>query len=302
MDYQYISLNSIFAKLIRDLNNEFDEDAVIEWSGEALEFIGAIGAYEEAVAFREVKNHQFELPSGLHKIIQIARNNSYTCTPEKICEVIPAVTETACITPNSDGVWLDCNGSPIVAYDIAYYRPFFDLRMDFNGWSNTAIYRDNFTPVRLTTNSFFNSIVLPEDNTHLYKPSTDEYTIIQGSVVRTSFKDGQVALAYHRQVRDKETGYPMIPDNISYKTAIVKYITMKTFEKEFYAGREGAQGKMVKAEQDWHWYCLQAGNAEKMPNGIDEHQNMLDQRKRLVLNNNKYYGFFGNLSKPERNY
>ncbi len=58
MNYQYISIDSIFSKIIRDSTTTFDEDSVIEWTAEALEFIGAVRAYEEVVAFIEIKDHQ----------------------------------------------------------------------------------------------------------------------------------------------------------------------------------------------------------------------------------------------------
>ena len=56
---QYTTLDRIIAKLYRDLGlEEISETDIVEWSGEALEAIGAITLYEEAVAFIEIENHQ----------------------------------------------------------------------------------------------------------------------------------------------------------------------------------------------------------------------------------------------------
>ncbi len=58
----YTSIDRIFNKLERDFGSEFNEGDVIEWTGEALEAIGAVKQYEEAVAYIKVVNHQISLP------------------------------------------------------------------------------------------------------------------------------------------------------------------------------------------------------------------------------------------------
>lgn len=326
---KYTSIDRIFAKLIRDLGLEtVNEGDIIEWTGEALEAIGAVTLYEEAVAFIEVKNHQANIPSGLHSIIQIAKNHCCSgpkdsiedlVCPQKVIENIDPVDEPRKINPcNCDNQYtcdcngtkvdytlLDCNGQPINAYDIAYYRPYFDLQYEYNLWRGSRYYGSCYSPVRLSNNTFFNSIVCREQednyyNTHnIYNTHRDEYTIIKGEILRFSFKEGSIALSYLRQVVDKETGYPMIPDSYSYTTAITKYITMKVMEREFYAGREGSAGRLQKAEADWQWYCKQAGNRAMMPEGIDDYQDILEQRNYIVPNLRHYYSFFGKLNTPE---
>lgn len=304
MNYKYTSIDRIFSKLIRDVKSDFSEADVVEWCGEALEFIGATRLYEEAVAFIEVKNHQCKLPAGLHAVIQVARNNRWSgpkddsLCPAKIKSEVPVNTDPQASIP----VALDCNGEPVNEYELAYYRPYFDLRYEYDLWRCSGTYTEKYTPVRLTTNTFFNSLVCKETTAgieNIYQSSVDEYTIVQGDTLRFSFKEGSVAVAYLRQIVDEETGYPMIPDNISYTTAITKYITMKMFEREFYNGREGAAQKMQKAESDWQWYCKQAGNVDMMPYGVDEHQNLLDQRSYILPQQNRYYGFFGKMNRPE---
>lgn len=126
-----------------------------------------------------------------------------------------------------------------------------------------------------------------------------EYSVVQGKFLRFSFREGIVALAYTRQMVDPETGYPMIPDEISAITAITKYITMKLMERDYYAGRDGSQGRLQKAESDWQWYCKQAANQHFGLHGIDDFQDMLEQRQHMIPNLNHYYSFFGNLNKGE---
>lgn len=315
MRYQYIPIDRIFTKLGRDVTQSFDEDDVIEWSGEALEFIGAVKYYEEAVAFIEIRNHQGRLPRMLHNIIQVARNNQWTnvnrcVTPKTIvsnCSTdIPNLVYSPCKPDDcqsnqQDGgyIVLDCQGKPLVEYDVAYYRPYFDLRMDYGLWVGSNFYKSAYSPVRLANSSFFNTVVARERGTGLYNNCKDEYTIIQGNIIRTSFNTGSIALAYTRQVRDTTTGYPLIPDNISYTTAIVKYIAMMKQYRDMLNHVQGAIDLYRITQKDWDWYCKQASNVDMMLTGIDEHQNFLDQRQYQIPRLNCFNNYFGNLATPE---
>ena len=156
-----------------------------------------------------------------------------------------------------------------------------------------------FTPVRLTEHSFFNTSVCQELDTSIYDNCEDEYNIQFGDTLKFSFPYGQVAIAYNKNQVDEETGYPMVPENISYITAIVNYCRWKWFEREFYSGREGASNKMTYAEDQWIWYCGQAKNKALSIEGVDEHQNFLDQRQYLMPQKKRYFGYFGNLNRPE---
>lgn len=106
-------------------------------------------------------------------------------------------------------------------------------------------------------------------------------------------------MAYYRQKLDSETGYPMIPDDISILNAIVYYVIWKYMARMWYLGREGYADKMKEAEQQWQWYCKQAGDKQMMLYGIDQHQNFTDGRFQLIPRKNKYYEFFGKLGREE---
>lgn len=296
---KYISINRIFAKLVRDLGISIDEGDVIEWAAEALQSISAISIYEEAVAFIEVKNHQATLPNAITSIIQIARNNCFDSV--KQCGLCPSeVIDTVTIENSSDiPVPLDCNGQPTTDYDLAYYRPYFSFKDEGGFWASNAFYDGCFSPVRLSNNTFFASLVCKHpDSESLYSTDMDEYTVVNGDTLRFSFESGQIALSYVKQQLD-ENGYPLIPDHVTYLTAITKYITMKMMERDFYAGRDGSVGRMQKAESDWHWYCKQAKNRLMMPKGIDQWQNIMEQRQYMLPRVQRYYGFFGKMSRPE---
>jgi hypothetical protein len=287
--FQYVSLDRIIAKLYRDLGlEEISETDIVEWAGEALEGIGAINLYEEVVTFAEVKNHKLDIPCGLYSIIQMARyNESNTDLPTLQTGLVESIS-------TYDPDVFDCS-TLLLPTEPTYYSPSFDLKGEYDGWSNSTFYR-KFTPIRLSTHTFFKTV---GTGTEIYDSfGTDEYNIVQDQI-RFSFKEGLIALAYHRTMTDKETGYPLIPDDYAITTAITMYITMKYMGRLWYLGREGYADKFQKAEQDWHWYCKQAGNVLLAPFGEDEFQNILEGRKQMIPRHNKYYGFFGNLGRNQ---
>lgn len=306
--FQFVTIDTIIAKYLRDFKGlEFNEDELIEWIGEALGFMKMANASEEAIAFLEVKNHQATLPNGLHYIIQVAKNNDWKaeetdcCSVQKIVEEIvqPQETCTDCGGWTSDLVPVDCNGEIIGDQEIAYYRPYFDLQYEYLDWFHSKAYAQGYTPVRLANHTFFNSIVCQQPGAeHLYDNSTEEYSIVEDQL-RFSFKEGYVALAYLRQRVDKESGYPMIPDDESAKAAITYYLGWKIKEREGWNHREGAMQLAKLAEDKWLKYIKQFRNKAKMPWGTDEYENLMEQGNYLLPRNKRYYGFFGKLGTME---
>lgn len=297
------TMDRVLNKLYRDLGlEEIAEDDVVEWTGEVLEHIGVVNMLEEHVAFIEVSNHKVDIPPNLVSIIQIARNRAWDSSKSKkgICidDVKPIVQPQPepqeCVEcgdlQTREFVPLDCRGGIIGDYEVAYYRPYFDLQYEYYNWNISSLYVQKFTPVRLSNKTFFNSIVCEEDE-RIYINSQDEYTISGDSLV-FSFKEGQIALAYYSMPLDPETGYPMIPDNVSVIQAIVSYITYKYMQRLWYLGREGYADKYQQAQQDYNWYIGQAKNALFGPYGIDDFQDLLEQGMSLLPNLSKYRNFF----------
>lgn len=292
---QFTTVDRIFAKLYRDIKrDDISESDVIEWIAEAMEFIKTPNMYEPAVAFVEVSNHQCRLPKLFHVLIQIARNNDYEpVTPANLISESTTTEETG-DTP----VALDETGMPINAYELAYYRPYFDYIGEYY-ITGQVIGTTKFTPVRLSNHTFFNSVVCRQEGyDDIYASCTDEYTIIE-NMLRFSFETGQVAISYLKVKVDCNTGYPYVPDHISYTTAITKYVIYKLMERDFYNKREGSQYTLEKAERDWSWYCGQAQNHAKMPQTIDDWENLLRQWNYMIPRSDRYNTFFSKLSKTE---
>lgn len=316
-------MDRVFAKLRREGIPIDDEGDIIEWTGEALAHIGAIPYYEEAISFIEVRNHQAPLPNGFHQLVQLARNNCWQ--PNSEDNLCPAtVMNAVCSSPGSGGgcgspgnpcppnsmpIPLDCKGMPMQTYELAYYRPYFDLQAEYYVFGNTAMYAKCFTQIRLATSSFGlplkppgreNDAIYGQDgSTYNTGVNRDEYIMVNKEILRFTFRSGHVAIGYLRNPIDDTTGYPLVPDEVSYLEAVTSYIAWQRARREFRQGREGSAGRLDRAERDWQWYCKQAGSKDMMIYGVDEHQNFYDSRTRLIPNDRQYYSFFGKMSRPE---
>jgi len=283
---EYTTVDRILSKFHRDLRGtDINESDAIEWIGEALEFLKVPQIQEQAVAFIEVQNNEAYLPAGLHLVLQIARNNDWTPDEEEESLAIPA-EDVAEITQVEE-----CNPIP--------YKPYFDMQWQYFNWTTSGYYKRSYTPVRLANNTLFNSIVCKEKCA--YEAGPDEYTIVGvvNKKLRFSFEEGQVALAYLKNVIDEETGYPLIPDNVSYMNAITYYIKWKIAQRMEWSGREGYGRLAQDSERLWLKYAKQGKNYMKMPKTLDDYQDLLEESHHLIPKHKRYYNYFGNLGRAE---
>lgn len=312
MNVEYTTVDRILAKFHRDLKGiDVSESDVVEWIGEALEFLQVPGLQTQAVAFKEVNNFEVELPDGFHSVLQLARNNRWVkeeaCSPNKIIEeLIPAEKtidyDESLYCCGHRPLVTDCRGMIISDGNVIDYRPEFDLQLNYQFWKESEYYRRQFTPIRLADSTFFNSIVCKE-RLDVHISCDDEYTIVgtTSKKIRVSFREGQIALSYLKTAVDEETGYPLIPDQISFITAITYYIKWKISEWYAWNGRQGYGPISDKAQERWEHYVKQAKNYARMPKTIDDFQDLLEQSHYLIPNHKKYYNYFGNLNKEQPN-
>lgn len=302
--FNFVSVDTIFSKLYRDLRGlEVEETDIIEWIGEALAFVRAPSINEEAVAFIEVADNVADIPTGLKIILQVARNNSYVAPTDELspASVLSELTDD---TPQ-DGIELTNDLGLPDEFNIAYYRPYYDLKYEYEGWIASNYYKGSYSPVRLSNNTFFKSIVAMETDPELkriYTSSTDEYTLIgtyPNNKLLFNFTTGYVAVSYIRAKVDENTGYPLIPDDISFISAITYYVKWKLAERMRWFGIDGGEREAKYAEQAWLKYIRQANNRAKMLETIDDYQDVMEQSLHLIPRTRLYNGFFGNLGREE---
>ena len=293
------SIERVIAGLYRDLKPvvELSENDLIEWAGEALEQIGAYTQLEEKVASLEVDGYKAILPSGVHKVIQVA----YKYTEGSPSTTPMLTTASPCTTCSDNGCDPECPTCADVCETSAqliqnaelflqYYKP--------NSFRATGYYYDHYKPLRLTSGPF----AIPhtsdcKDCTGISSTCDQEYSL-DWPYIKTSFQKGFICVAYVGQALD-DRGFPLIPDEVSYVEAIKRYIIYKLKYSEFLQGQTPPQ-VYGKLEEDWHWYCAQARSKATMPDTIDKLQNLTDQKNRLIPKVRRYQGFFGNLHTPEK--
>jgi len=302
---KYVSIDRVISKFHRETNKRgIEEDFVIEWIGEAMDFMSIYETLEQAVSFIEVKDFQCPLPSGFQQVLQVARDTKWSpCSPKTLASgnTCQEDIEVSVDNPNL-GVPVDCNGKLLGELERAYYRPYFESNMDYKSWTSHHHYTNRYIPIRLSNHTFFRDLVCQEKNqTQIYKSCVDEYDIIfDNGGLRFSFKEGMIALAYLKSPTDLETGYPLIPEHISVLTAITYYIKWKISEKDLEDNREGSMSKASYHESRWLKYVKQAKSYLKMPKTIDDYLDILNISHQRVPQNSRQFGYFGNIANPNR--
>ncbi len=118
---------------------------------------------------------------------------------------------------------------------------------------------------------------------------------IDPSYIKTNFKNGDIYISYEAIPLD-EDGFPLIPDDISYRTACFWYIVKMLALPDWFEGRAS---KFEVADNNWQFYCAQAG-AKAMAPDLPRLENIKGQWVRLLPDINKGSRFFVDLAKQER--
>lgn len=128
------------------------------------------------------------------------------------------------------------------------------------------------TTFRYSTDSFHMS-----DDKHCNLP--DLTYKIQGQVIFTSIKDGEIEIAYEAISVDEE-GYPLIPENSSFVRALELYIKKKCFTIQFDLGKISPQ-VYNNVCQEYAWAVGQA-QSELVKPSIDQMQAITNSWNTLV--------------------
>lgn len=131
-------------------------------------------------------------------------------------------------------------------------------------------------------------------NTTLRNQLENDGYQIQHGYIKTPFKEGKLYISYDKMPIDCE-GYPEVPDEVSFREAVYRYIVYKWMYPKVITG-EINDRLLQDAEQKWHWYCNQAGAKAMSPD-----LNQLEAIKRNFIaqkpNLNMFDNFFKDLNK-----
>ena len=124
-----------------------------------------------------------------------------------------------------------------------------------------------------------------------------EYTyVVQDCVLIASRKNGFVEMSYKALTLDNN-GFPMIPDNESYKVGLEYFILFKYLEPLWMMGK--IQDKVFQyIEQKKHWYLGQAENSMRLQ-GIDQLESTMNAINRLIIQDQSHETFYKNFGQKE---
>lgn len=249
MIYKTISVKEVIAKVYRDLNLT-DADRwqdMIEWSAEALNYIGAYQQYKVKGVRLAITNALAKLPCDMKDIIQVAYNGIplQPCTGSFTSSVTATTSAEATSVICEMCVGDDTNFSELLVTPLQGVYECYDL---------DSVY------------------------------------------IKTSFLTGTIYMAYNSVATD-EDGFPLVPDDESYKDALLKYIVMKLMYGKFVTD-EIKDTKYRMFVRDWEVSCMQARGKANMPN-LAQLENIKNQWVRIVPNINRSSNFFNDLKVPE---
>lgn len=295
MIYKLTSIKKVIAKVFTDLDlKEGDHriSDIIEWSGEALEKIGAFPQFVNKVAGKnnvpllELSNYQARLPYDLHKLIQVSyastTNGPYypmrTASGSFDWE-IPSDTTSTVETVAADSSIVSLAMS---MYDLSYEEALSKINTESSTRTllNNLLKQDNDL-----TQSGGSTI-----NTH-------DYTyVINDNYIKTNVSSGYLMIAYQAIPTDGD-GYPMIPDMVSFHEAIYWYVNMKLIYPKWQMGQI-RDAVYYDARRSWNYYCKQAYGDALMPDR-DEMESVKNTWLKLVPEINSHSNFFNTTGQQE---
>jgi len=153
----------------------------------------------------------------------------------------------------------------------------------------------SFIPMRYGTDNFHS--IYHIDNSPDCKNSTSSHTYtISNSLINTSFKDGEMLIAYKGIHTDKE-GYPMVPDNVNVILALEYYIKYRYLDdmasdEAFIERRRG---------QDEQMYCWYVGKAQSAATNMtmDEMESFANSMSSMFTNYDQFKDRFKDLGMQE---
>jgi len=147
--------------------------------------------------------------------------------------------------------------------------------------------------MRYASNIYHTDIKNDRDCDDYYK----EYTYItQNNIITTSMKDGWINISYSAISTD-DFGYPLIPDNESFKVGLEYYIIHRTLEGLWSMGK--ITDKVFQYyEQKRHYYSAQATNSMTIKN-MDQMETMFNAINRMIIDVNPHQTFYKNFGIKE---
>ena len=124
-----------------------------------------------------------------------------------------------------------------------------------------------------------------------------EYTYtLQNCMITTSQKDGYIHVSY-KAIATDEFGYPLVPDNESFKLGLEYYILHRYLEPLWMMGKI-TDKSFEYIQQKRYFYTGQADSSMKLAN-IDHLETMMNSINRLIVDVNPQSSFYKNFGEKQ---
>lgn len=257
MLYTTTSVKPVIARVIRNVGKNLPSeyfDDILEWIPEGIKKLKTNYTVEEAPAKTiQIEGHIGALPCGIVGLL--------------------AVEYCGCRLREGG----DVRHLPTAPTDIAKQN---ELEL----WETDTETPKNYNPDEFPDNSYTEER-RGEDLVRVGNQNQREYYKLVPNYIHTSFECGEITLYYMRLPVDEE-GYPAIPDNENYKTALYWYVLMMMIG----AGYEHNIFSYTDCEQRWEKYARMAINEVKYPT-VDRMERIYRAFTRLIPPEH-FYGDF----------
>jgi hypothetical protein len=264
MIYKYVSIKTVIAKVIADLDlaeENFRIADCLEWVSEALGKIGSFPQFiirttgRDDLPLLELVDHQVELPYDFHNLIQV----SYSSGVNGPFYPMRYGTGSFESTPNEYQNTTNNSNLGTVLPDIAIIA----LAMQVYNLS----YADALTKINTepSTKAVLSTLLESSPSTAIGSgySTTDCIYTIRGGYLKTNIETGFISITYQAIPTDNE-GYPLIPDLDSFREALYWYINMKLLYPQWKTGQV-RDAIYLDARRSWNYYCKQAYGEAMMP-------------------------------------
>ena len=292
-----VSSKQILAKVIADYNLAEDDIRISDiksWIGEGMELIGAVNQLDHRVATVQIKDYQCKLPCDMHQLDSVAYStNTEGWIPVKKTTGTFSVFDSMC----------DCDKPELLIQDTALIplvKNMFNLVDD-----KEALDKINEDPnIRKTLQGLINNATTGAVNGVLQpgvKTNTCQrvqYDIKPGYLV-FNLRNGNAKISY-RAIHLDNDGMPMIPDNQTYKEALIYFIGTKLLYPDYIKGNV-SQHVYYNVKNSWNFYRKSA-YAEAMLPYQDELNNIQNTWHTLVPEMDANETFFSHTGDREQIY
>lgn len=303
MIYKLTSIKSVIAKVFTDLDLQEETHRVsdmIEWAGEALEKIGAFPYFVkkvtglEEVPLLEVNNFQCKLPCDFYSPVQL------TYSERAGGPFIPIRYSTGIFETHGDATDItNLSTTPPESDIVTFTMELYDMT-----YTEAMIYLNTYPEKRVLLSAMISDgyakVVNVSSNQGNPLTTTDDITyVITHNYIKLNVRKGFIMMAYQAIPTDCD-GYPLMPDEISFKEALYWYITMKLLYPKW-AGGQVRDAVYYDAKRSWNFYCKQAYGDALMPNG-DKLESIKNAWVRLVPEINEHRSGFSTLGQEQYYY